>query len=64
MKRTFTYSDILLLEKEEAELSRMMHEETPAQEPDENLIGNILAYSKALSVRPSAFVEHVVVVNN
>jgi hypothetical protein len=33
-------------------------------EPDAQVISNILNYSKALSVQPSALLQHIVQVNN
>ncbi len=34
------------------------------QEPDEQTIANILNYSKALSVRKSSFLQHLIQINN
>jgi hypothetical protein len=39
-------------------------EASAAFEPDAQVISNILNYSKALSVKKSAMLEHIVTVNN
>jgi hypothetical protein len=39
-------------------------EDSAAFEPDAQAICNILNYSKALSVKSSVFMEHIVTINN
>ncbi|NUM50500.1 MAG: hypothetical protein HUU48_05235 [Flavobacteriales bacterium] len=66
MKNTFTILEIQQLQKEEEHLIHLADEfnESLLAEPSENAISNILAYSKALSVRPSESIEFIEVLNN
>jgi hypothetical protein len=36
----------------------------PGFEPDAQTISNILNYSKALRIQPSALIDHIVTINN
>lgn len=63
----FTFSDYHKLNKDERALTKLLHTETEIEKesskmPSERSVNNILAYSKALSVRKSenlGFVENV-----
>lgn len=61
MKNTFTILEIQQLQKEEAEMLHVIDDanEMPLSEPNEKAISAILAYSKALSVRPSKHVDFI-----
>ncbi|CAG0973094.1 MAG: hypothetical protein HND27_07000 [Bacteroidetes bacterium] len=66
MKNTFTILEIQQLQKEEEHLSHLVDEfnESLLAEPSEDAISTILAYSKALSVRPSKGIEFIEFLNN
>ena len=61
MKNTFTFLEIQQLEKEENDLKNLIDTSDVMQleEPDEKAVSNILAYSKALSVRPSKNIDFI-----
>lgn len=63
MKNTFTYSEIQQLQKEEQFLIDEI-ENADLEKPLENAVLNILAYSKALSVKPSESIEFIEILNN
>jgi hypothetical protein len=61
MKNTFTILEMQQLQKEEVEMQCILDDsnELPLSEPNENAVSAILAYSKALSVRPSKHVDFI-----
>jgi len=65
MNKTFTYSKKLISPKFKAESEIEMIKSNPIEhEPDQNVIENILNYSKALSIRKSKNLEFIETVLN